>query len=381
MLPYQEQNKSFFDQLQNIEGLDLRDTRGLRHELRVVLLGVTMAILSNRDGNLSSVHRYIVNHNSRILASIDYSTHSPVSRSQLPNILGKVGLNAFEGILFTNFGVVLLEHERQWFALDGKDLKGSIETGSKRGEAIVMAVTHKNRVVQGQSYYSGRKESEVPTVRKLLKDNNLEREKISLDALHCKPDTLEPINEANGIYLVGLKENQKELLRDCTDFVRFSKPDFTYSHEDVAKPKHGRKEKRTYRVYNIAKEKKDIRWDKSKIDTVIEVKREIENVKKSVKYEEISHYISNQDNNYIELCHAIRNHWQVEVNNHIRDVTFDEDNLRSKKQEVSRSMASIRTLSNSLLAKVECGNKVAQLEKFADNFDDLIKELKKINFL
>ena len=45
MQPCQEQNKSFFDQLQNIEGLDLRDTRGLRHELRIVLLGVTMAIL------------------------------------------------------------------------------------------------------------------------------------------------------------------------------------------------------------------------------------------------------------------------------------------------------------------------------------------------
>lgn len=57
MLPCQKQNKSFFDQLQNIEGLDLRDTRGLRHELRVVLLCVTMAILSNRDGNLSSIHQ------------------------------------------------------------------------------------------------------------------------------------------------------------------------------------------------------------------------------------------------------------------------------------------------------------------------------------
>ena len=69
MLLCQEQNKSFFDQLQNVEGLDLRDTRGLRHEVRVVLLSVTMAILSNTDGNLSSIHRYMVNHNTRI--SID----------------------------------------------------------------------------------------------------------------------------------------------------------------------------------------------------------------------------------------------------------------------------------------------------------------------
>jgi hypothetical protein len=34
MRPRQEQNKIFFDQLQNVEGLDLQDTRGLQHELR-----------------------------------------------------------------------------------------------------------------------------------------------------------------------------------------------------------------------------------------------------------------------------------------------------------------------------------------------------------
>jgi hypothetical protein len=68
-----------------------------------------------------------------------------------------------------------------------QDLKGSIETGHTRGEAIVQAVTHKDRVVQSQDYYNGRKESEVITVRTILKDNNLEGQKISMDGspLRC----------------------------------------------------------------------------------------------------------------------------------------------------------------------------------------------------
>ena len=207
MLLCQEQNESFFDQLQNVEGLDLRDTRGLRHEVRVVLLSVTMAILSNTDENLSSIHRYMVNHNTRILASINYSTHRPISHSELPNVLDNVCLAVFEGILFSNFDVTLSIEERQWFALDGKDLKGSIETGHTRGEAIVQAVSYKDRVVQSQDYCGGLKESEAPTVRNILKDNNLKRQKTSMDALHCKPNTLESINEPRGVYLVGLKEN------------------------------------------------------------------------------------------------------------------------------------------------------------------------------
>jgi predicted transposase YbfD/YdcC len=336
MRPCQEQNKSFFDQLQNVEGLDLRDTRGLRHELRVVLLGVTLAILSNRDGNLSSIHRYVVNHNKRILESINYPFAPPISRSQLPNVLAIICLKVFEGILFTNFGIVLLEEERQWFALDGKELKGSIETGNTRGEAIVQAVTHKNRVVQSQDYYSGLKESEVPTVRNILKENNLEGQKISMDALHCKPHTLEPINESGGIYLVGLKDNQKELLNECKDVIRFSKPTFNFIQVESdpdghIKPKHGRIEKREYDIYNISKEEKHERWTNCRINTLIKVKRDITEVKTQKKYIEISYYISNQSDNYLELCHAVRGHWSVEVNNHIRDVTFAEDDLRSKK--------------------------------------------------
>ena len=141
------------------------------------------------------------------LASINYSTHRPISRSELPNVLDNVCLAVFEGILFNHFGVTLSQQERQWFALDGKDLKGSIETGHTRGEAIVQAVSYKDRVIQSQDYYSGLKESEAPTVRNILKDNNLKRQKTSMDALHCKPNTLESINEPRGVYLVGLKEN------------------------------------------------------------------------------------------------------------------------------------------------------------------------------
>ena len=92
----------------------------------MVLLGITLAILSNRDGNLSSIHRYMVNHNKRILESISYPFSPPLSRLQLPNILEIICLavrrpKIFNGILFANFGVVLSQEECQWFALDGKD--------------------------------------------------------------------------------------------------------------------------------------------------------------------------------------------------------------------------------------------------------------------
>ncbi len=50
MQPCQKDSRSFFEKLQNEKGLDLRDARGKRHDLAVILVGVRLAVLSNRDG-------------------------------------------------------------------------------------------------------------------------------------------------------------------------------------------------------------------------------------------------------------------------------------------------------------------------------------------
>ncbi len=43
-------------------------------------------------------------------------------------------------------------------------------------------------------------------------------------------------------------------------------------------------------------------------------------------------YVTNETGNYEEIAQAIRRHWQVETNNHIRDVTLKEDEMRTKKR-------------------------------------------------
>ncbi|MDQ3749250.1 MAG: transposase family protein [Acidobacteriota bacterium] len=89
MLTCQEDNRSFFEKLQKASGLDLRDNRGKRHDLTVVLVGVTIALLSNRDGCLSSIHQHLVNHYEKLTTALGVEKKRPVSRSQLPIILEK----------------------------------------------------------------------------------------------------------------------------------------------------------------------------------------------------------------------------------------------------------------------------------------------------
>jgi len=329
MSPCQENSRSFFEKLQNAKDLDLRDNRGKKHDLAVVLVGVTLAVLSNRDGSLSSIQRHLKNHYEKLIGVLGVPHKQAVSRSQLPLILEKVAFQVFDQLIFESFGIKLSEAERKWFAIDGKELRGSIEKGGTRGEAVVQAVSHQNCQTVAQGYYSGEKESEVPKLRQILKGGGLASQKISLDALHCKPLTLEIISENEGKYVVGLKENQKEL-----------KKQIAWAMENQAilcqlarlEKSHGRIEFRKYEFYDVLELEKCERWKTSQIKTAIKVIREREELKSGKSSCEESYYLSNEVGNYEELAQAIRDHWQVETNNHIRDVSLREDEMRSKKR-------------------------------------------------
>jgi|SRR5215210_2359445 len=329
MLPCQENSRSFFEKLQNAEGLDLRDNRGKRHDLAVVLVGVTLAALSNRDGNLSSIQRHLKNHYEKLAAVLGVENKQVVSRSQLPLILEKVAVQVFDKLLFESFGIKLSEGERQWFALDGKELRGSIKKGSKRGEAIVQAVAHENCQTVAQDYYAGEKESEVPRVRRIPEESGLASQRLSLDALHCKPLTLKIISESGGQYLVGLKENQKQLKKQIT----WAMENQAILLKTASREKsHGRIELRKYEFYDVLELAKDERWKACQIKTAIKVRREREALKSGKNSLEESYYLTNMVGNYEELAQAVRGHWQVETNNHIRDVSLREEEMRSKKR-------------------------------------------------
>ncbi len=98
MPPCQKNSRSFFEKLQNADGLDLRDSRGKRHDLAVVLVGVTLAILSNRDGNLSSIQRHLENHYEKLVTVFGVAQKRAVSRSQLPLILERVAYLLFSKV-------------------------------------------------------------------------------------------------------------------------------------------------------------------------------------------------------------------------------------------------------------------------------------------
>lgn len=377
---------SFFLILQNNKELDLRDNRGKRHELHIILLGILISLLRNRDGNLSSMHRAMKNTHASLMKELkdlyDIDYQPVVSRSHLPKVLEKVNLSVFSELIFKYFGVTLAEEEKTWFAVDGKELRGTIAAGSTRGEAIVQVVRHEDLAVLNQDYYNGSKESEQPVVQDLLRKNRLSSQGITFDALHFNPKTLNYIEFHGGHYMGGLKGNQEEILTDMKKFITTQNADFQLFEEEKG---HGREETRKYYCKNIEGEYLDKRWKFAGLKTVVMVNR-TRLINSYQKYsEETSFYMSNikvtnQDKANLSF-QAIRGHWGVEVNNHIRDVTFKEDKLITKFKDIARPITLCRTLIVSLLQKENIENYAQKLDLFVDDFQQVLLFLKNVKVL
>ena len=368
---------SFYQEMQNCPGLDKRDNRGKTHSLAFVLVGVLLGLLRGRDGVLSSIHRSMENNNEALCMCLAIPTQQVVSRPHLPVILSKVDVEVFDNLLFNHYSFRLNANEKEWFSGDGKDLRGSIACGKKRGEAIVQLVHHQSGEVFAQNYYNGHKESEKPRLRDLLSQTQVASQKVTLDALHFYPETIETILGAGGIFLIGLKSNQPKLLAKMSRCARKQAPIYEESHFDDG---HGRFERRKYELYDVSQHQFDKRWPPQAFMRLIRVERSRIDKKSGKISRTISYHVTN-DTQKEGIFDAVRDHWGIEVNNYIRDITLKEDQLKSKKQKLQRTISGLRTLAVNLLKKETHKSLIAQIELFQDDFNALLAWLKKLQFL
>lgn len=381
ILPTHTHNEetTFLAKLSAIPGLDLRDNRGKRHDLVFVLFGFIYALLTGNDGNMSAVHRAMKNKNSEICACLGIENQLVVSRSQLPVILCKVDVRILSEIVFCGWGVRIDVKARGWFALDGKELRGSILKGNRRGLAMVQAVSHLTGLSVGLTFYSGDKESEKPCFAQICEENELYGEQLTADALHLSQENTEQINRADGIYVFGLKKNQKLLYQDMEEHVAHYA---AVEEQEEVERGHGRVEHRIYRAYDMEGDYSDERWDKSDLRTLVSVER----IRKGLKGNRLTHdtsfYLSNQKaERSKELFGAIRGHWRVETNHHYRDVTLKEDKLRTKFNAISKVAAVCRTVVLAILKPNKNFNSAARIQEFADVPSTLKALLIAANFL
>lgn len=377
----------FIDLLKNIS--DPRDNRGKRHELAFVLAVTTMAILSGKN-YVSEIHRYICNKIEWLQKIFDRPDVKPVSRAQLPRIIAIVDWEELNAIIEDFFGVTVENTNGEWIAIDGKVLRGTItdNDNAHENEQITIAIRHKSQEILFQRKMSGAKSSEVVEVRKLLGETGLRQAKVTLDPLHANPTTLETINQSGGKYIVQIKKNQPMLFKMFGDMAQEEK---AIGCIKTVEKSRGRLEEREGRFFSLNDVEFDARWSQSDFQTLITVDRTIKKIKTGEVSSERSYYVSNVEleghqsktltDVEEELFTAIREHWHVESNNYIRDMTFKEDYVKTKNKNQGQILSLLRTVVIKIIRKTNPKNFKEVIDSFCDSQDALASVLLKSNFL
>jgi predicted transposase YbfD/YdcC len=381
--PYSdEQVSSFVDILKN-DLPDTRDNRGKRHSLVFVIVAFVLATILGRQ-KLSSIHRFIRNRLDWLRELTQIQGAQSISRAHLPRLLQGLDWPVLDKLIERCFGVRIQCHEDpQWVAVDGKTLRGTLAGGEN--QSLILAITHETHEVVGQARQIGAKSSEIPVIRELLKATGLEQQKVSLDAHHFNPETTAQIHQAGGIYLIQAKENQPILLQQCQTLAASHSALAETAEHDKA---HGRITSRRAKLFSLAPLILDQRWKDSGLSTLVVMERETFEVSKQKTTVETSYYVSNPVISSLgihstaqDLTQAIRQHWGVESNNWIRDVTFKEDHIKTKAGNQAQIMGRLRSLAMALIRKSSAKNFQAAIETFIDSVPTLESMLRQVKFL
>ena len=364
---------------------DNRDNRGKKKDLfpAVIIVGFVSATLMGRS-TVSGIHRFIENRIKWLRKVTGYESAEHISRAHLPRFLNQLNWTALNSLIEQHFGIRLeRDNNKEWVAIDGKTLRGTIKSGDK--QAVILGVTHDSRKVIAHGRLSGNKSSEIPAVRDLLKCTGLEKQKVTLDAHHCNPLTTAQVHREGGSYLIQVKGNQPILQEQCRSLASSGKVISENIEHDKS---NGRMTVRHASVFSMNSLKIDKRWRDSGIKSLTVVKRESFEFSTKKTTFEASYYISNTPVNkncgeqvVNETAQAIRSHWGVEADNYIRDKTLKEDDVKTKYGNQAQIMGRLRGLAMALIRGTGTNNFQKMIDKFTDCPDSLVAMLKQANFL
>ncbi len=372
-----EEFSSFIEALGHLP--DPRDPRGKRHGLVFIVAAVILAILSGR-ASVSSIHRFIRNRLVWLREVTDQGHAQAISRAHLPRLLSRLDWAELNALIEVHFGVrIAIQENQEWVAIDGKVLRGS-----KEKQALVLAVSHQSRTVLAQAPMKGRKASEIPVVRELLKEAQLAGQKVTLDAHHCNPKTTAQIHQAGGEYLIQIKQNQPKLLAYCQPLSARAPARADNAEQSKG---HGRHTLRKGQGFARNEGTLASRWRRSGVRTLVVMERQTHTPATGKTSLETAYYMSNRALGNSpkaplnEFTTAIRQHWHVESENWIRDVTFKEDRIKTTAPKQGQIMGCLRGLAIRLLRQAKVGNFQEALENLADCPNVFQRFLKRVKFL
>jgi predicted transposase YbfD/YdcC len=251
----------------------------------------------------------------------------------------------------------------QLVAIDGKTLRQSFDKAdAKSAIHMVSAWATANHISLGQVVVD-RKSNEITAIPKLLEMLDISGALVTIDAMGCQVEIAERIIDSGADYCLAVKANQPTLHRGIIDFfAEHLEDDFAGAgarHHETHGRGHGREE---WRFYTICRAPEDLpdgsRWAGLKAIgmSITDSMRDGKNCCEA-RYYILSRYVSAS-----RFAEAVRGRWGIESMHWQLDVTFGEDQSRTRLGHADTNFSVLRRaalglLKNETTAKVGIKNR------------------------
>ena len=200
---------------------DPRSRHGRRHPLSAILALACCAIMCGARG-YTAIAQWAEDQEIELMHRLGF-TRTPPKMGGIRKVLRVLNKPAFEHAL-TRWAETVLDRSvapeppvpPEAFALDGKTARGSFD-GMEKATHLLSLMAHASGLTLAQTvvpHGGDDKTNEHKTALRLLEGMVLQGRLITGDAIFCQRDFCAQVVEAQGDYLVFVKENQPTLLHD-----------------------------------------------------------------------------------------------------------------------------------------------------------------------
>jgi predicted transposase YbfD/YdcC len=298
------------------------------------------------------------------------------SHDTFGRVFGMLKAEHFQECFYAWVKMVNQVTEGQVIALDGKQLRGSMDKYTGKGAIyMVNAWASTNHIALGQRKVD-EKSNEITAIPELLKMLEISGCIITIDAIGCQTEFARQIIGQDGDYVLAVKENQGHLYEDIAYlFGLYTKEEnalsYVNDHYKTVNKGHGRIEIRQCWVLDARYYQKSVRrlseWEQVRsLVLVISERRIGQHTTTQARY-----FISSLEPNAQKLLEAVRSHWGIENSLHwVLDVVFDEDRCRIRKDHAPQNFAVIRQIAFNLLKNEKTARGGIQAKRLQAAWDE-----------
>ena len=239
-------------------------------------------------------------------------------------------------------------------AIDGKTMRRSHDHQNGLGPLhLVSAWATEHGLSLGQ-VATEEKSNEITVIPELIDQIDVQGAIVTIDAMGCQKTIAQKIIDAQGDYVLAVKDNQpklhaaiKEVFRDPRQTELMTMPHREHQTTDRS---HGRKDERHYVLAKMPKDfpEKDKWPGAAAVGMAVRVTEKPDGTTSG----DTRYFISSRLVSGKRFAEAVRGHWGIENSLHwVLDVTFDEDQSRTRNRRMADNLSWLRRFAISLLKR------------------------------